>query len=1092
MGTPEDNDLTTWLHSLGLTRHAQTFAQNDITFAVLRRLSESDLAQLGLSLGHRRILMDALSLEQGERRQITVMFCDLVGSTGMTQRLELEDVISLTKGFYGACSAIIKAAGGFSARFVGDGILAYFGYPKATEDAAERAIRASLEILQTLENARLQGSSHLDAHIGLATGMAVISDMVGDGFSERHAATGLTPNLAARIQALAPAGSVLVADDTRRLAGGLFLYADVGAHQLKGLDKPVRVWRVVGESLSTVRFDAYRTEIFECIGRDAELNRLQDGWHLAQRGQCSIVTVTGEAGIGKSRLLRTASDQFARSSGLVALLQCSPNQASTPLHPLIAWIRLEARVGAGSTQDTLANLAAWLGGTAQRMDLALIADLLGVPVPDAQALPPMPPDRKRNLTRDVLLRYCERHCEAAAVLFMLEDAHWMDGATEDFLRSLFQRMRHRPFMALITSRPQQTRDWSDAGSVSEIRLEPLQHTDSQQLIRNVCHGKSLPPDVVRLILDRTDGVPLFIEELTATVLESGMSGGDGTPLVMDAPLPTLDIPSTLRDSLMARLDRLEGAKEVTRVASALGREFSFSLLLLVTGQTRDRLTATLDRLLEAQLLFRRAPPHADEYVFKHALIQQAAYEGLLRSDRQALHARIVREIEAHQGEIARHEPGLMAHHCHLAKLPDKEIDYLYAAGSASTRMVAIAEALSYFSRAEKVVSGLEQTAPNVGRHIDIILGMMEVGRFTVLPRRLMELGALARSLSMIDGVSCDAATMSAILFQEARAHLYTSRYTEARRLFSEIRQLGRERDSAQMEMKPASALAMNLCCQGLFNETLEFINEGNVGFYRAAGSFIDYISGLGWISYASCQMGPGDDGLRFADLSVQEAEHVQSPIYLGGAYVWRSHALMTVRRLDEAVADARRCVELSRVHSVPYLGWHGLVFLALCQCRASRFDEAAESLAEARGLLAEVADGQWSLLDYIPAIEAEIACFRGDHERAMTAADQAISMAHAVGGHFAEAIAWRVKAVSSVSIGGDPQQAQELFDNAIRLYQRGGARAEQAFATLTWAHALQMSGHAERALRSARAASEQALNHRFALERCEYGAAAML
>ncbi len=1108
--TPDDKNLAQWLHALGLALHAETFAKNDVTFEVLRGLSDADLKELGLSLGHRRILMGALNqlgrrpsgrppgaaprgVDQGERRQITVMFCDLVGSTGMSQRLDLDDLRSLIHAYYSSCCNIIEDAGGFTARLVGDGILAYFGYPMAREDAAECAIRANLQILDTLAAGRLDGTSELDVHIGLATGMSVISDMVGSGFSERHAATGLTPNLASRIQGLATAGSVLVADDTRRLAGGLFTYADMGWHQFQGLEKPVHVWRVVGESLSSVRFDAQRTEIFDCLGRDAELATLQDSWNLALQGQCSIVTVTGEAGIGKSRLLRTASDQFARASGLVVLLQCSPNQTTTPLHPLVAWIRREARVGGGNPAEDLEHLAAWLGGTATQLDRALIADLLRVPVPAGEALPPMPPDRKRNLTREVLLRHFERHSQSAAVLFMLEDAHWMDGATGDFLRSLFQRMRHRPFMALVTSRPPEQQDWSDAGRVHAIRLEPLQHTDAEQLIRNVCHGQSLPPAVVRLILNRTDGVPLFIEELTATVLESATLRGAGSQrLLGEGQLPPPDIPSTLRDSLMARLDRLNGAKEVARVASALGREFTFALLLRVTGQAPARLTAALDRLVEAQLLFCRGQPPAAEYVFKHALIQQAAYEGQLRSDRQALHARIVQAIETHQPETASHEPGLMAHHCQQAGLPDQEVDYLYAAGLASTRMVAIAEALSYFSRAEKVIAGLEQTPRNVARHIDIILGLMEVGRFAILPRRLMELGALASSLSRIAGVACDAATLSSILFQEGRAQLYSGRYTEARRIFTQIRRLGRESGSAQIEMKPASALAMNLCCQGLFNETLEFINGGNVGRYKVAGSFIDYISGLGWIAYASCQMGPGDDGLRFAHRSVQEAEQVQSPIYLGGACVWRSHALMAVRRLDEAVADARRCVELSQVHSVPYLGWHGLVFLALCLCRTGRFDDAADALAQARALLAQAADGQWSLLDYLPAIEAEICCFRGDHAAALTAADQAIAAAQAVGGHFAQALAWRVKAISSVRSGGDPQQAQALFDQAVRLYEAGGAHAEQAFATLVWSHALDQSGHADRARQSAQAARDQARTHGFALARCEYGAAAML
>jgi len=1077
--------------------HAETFRSNDVTFDVLRRLSDADLKELGLSLGHRRILMEAVEQEnakkqQGERRQVTVMFCDLVGSTTLSERLDLDDLRGLIHGYYSTCCNLIEEAGGFTARLVGDGILAYFGYPMAREDAAECAIRASLRILERLASARPAAGGELNVHIGLATGMAVISDMVGTGFAERHAATGLTPNLAARIQSLATAGSILVADDTKRLAGGMFTYADLGSHQFRGLEKPVRVWRVTGESLASDRFEAHRSRALACVGRDAELRLLEESWACAQRGEARIVSVIGEAGIGKSRLLRTASGQFARDAARVVLLQCAPNQTSTPLHPLVAWIRREAGIAGGSAAEHLELVAHWLGARASRLDVALAADLVGVALPPQEALPAMPPDRQRSLTREVLLQYFERHCEAGALLFMLEDAHWMDGATEDFLKALFRRLRERRFLALVTSRPPEPRDWREAGTVREIRLEPLQAADAEKLVHNVCQGESLPPALVDLILARTDGVPLFIEELTATVLESRTP-----PMQDDAPggattLPTPDIPSTLRDSLMARLDRLEGAKEVARVASALGREFTFALLQHVTGQPPAALAAALARLVDAQLLFCRGLPPAAEYVFKHALIQQAAYEGQLRDDRQALHGRIVQAIEAHQPDLAVREPGLMAHHCREANLPGREVDYLYAAGLASTRMVAIAEALSYFTRAEEVVGALPQTPHNVRRHIDIILGLMEVGRFAILPKRLMELGALARRLSQVEGVTLDAATFSAILFQEGRAHLYSTRYTDARRIFGEIRQLGRETGSLLIERKPGSALTMDLCCQGLFGEMLEFVDEASIGHYKQAGSIIDYISGLGWIGYARCEAGPGDDGLRSGDLSVHEAEQLQSPIYVAGALIWRSHALMAARRLEEAVADARGCLQLSELHAVPYLRWHSLVFLALCLSRAGDFEAAQQALRDARALLAQAAQGQWSLLDYLPAIEAEIDCFRGEHARALATADQAIARAQAVDGFFAEAIAWRAKAVAAVRSGADPDAAQAAFDRAMRLHEQGGARAEQAFATLTWAHALHQAGHAERARLATRAAHELARAHGFALSRCEYGAWAML
>jgi class 3 adenylate cyclase/tetratricopeptide (TPR) repeat protein len=1019
----------------------------------------------------------------GERRQVTFMFCDLAGSTRLSERMDPDDLRDVLHAYFSSCCKIIEDAGGFTANLVGDGILAYFGYPTAREDAAECAVRASLRIVESLAHQPPGGAGRLEVHIGLATGMAVIADMVGEGFTERHTATGLTPNLAARIEALAEAGSVLVSDETRRLAGGLFTYADMGWHRLRGLERPVRLWRVTGESPAATRFEAQRRQSSECVGRDAELAVLMRSWRDACAGHRSIVTVRADAGLGKSRLLRTAVDALEGETQRVVLLQCSPHQAATPLHPVIAWIRREAGLGAAAPDDA-ERIGAWLGEGATPHEVALVAHLLGLDTPHQALLAALPPDRRRALACDLLVRFFGRHGAAAPVLFMVEDAHWMDGATEELLRLVFARLRGSRFAAWITSRPPEQRDWQGvADRAAAVQLQPLSPVHAEQVIHNACHGRRLSPASVSLILSTTDGVPLFIEEMTAAMLETGARE--------DASALRPGIPWTLRDGLMARLERLDGTRDVARMASALGREFTFRLLQQVTGHPPAQLRELLGRLVEAQLLFRRGEPPAEEYVFKHALIQQAAYEGQVKGDRQALHARIVAAIEAHQPDLAAREPGLMAHHCHEAGLARQEVDYLYAAGLASTRMVAIAEALTYFTRAHEAVQRLAPTPDAVRRHIDILLGLMEVGRFAILPSRVMQLATLARELAATEGVHCDAATMSAILFQEGRAHLYSSRYTQARRIFTQIRQLGRDAASRLIEMKPASALSMNLCCQGLFNETLAFIHEGNIGHYKGAGSFIDYLSGLGWIGYASCQM-TGEAGLRAADLSVSEAQQMQSPIYVGGARIWRSHALMALRRFDEAVADARECVELSEQHAVPYLGWHGRVFLALCLCRAGRLDEAAAELGTARALLASAAGGEWSLLDYLPAIEAEIACFRGDFARAMAAAAEAIALAQSLGGYFAEAIAWRAEALSRVATGSDPAAAQAAFDRAVALYERGGARAEQAFSTLLWAHALQRAGHAGRARDQLRAARAQAWQSGFDLARCEQGAAVML
>lgn len=1105
-----DEGFRQWLQDLGLDSYADTFADNDVGFEALARLSDADLQDLGVSLGHRRILqqevtrhlhrpgvqrapgMVASPAGAGEQRQVTVMFCDLVGSTSLVGRIGAESYHHLlTQDYLPPCCAIINESG-YVARIVGDCIVAYFGYPVAREDAAECAIRAGLRIVESVARELPALGVRIDVRVALATGVSIVGDLVGIGYSEFDALSGQAPNLAFRMLSIAAAGVVVVADETRRLAGDFFVYGDAGSHDFKGFDQPTRVWRVLAESRRPARFDAQHQAPVDCIGRDGELALLHDAWEQVQQGVCRVVSLVGEAGIGKSRVMRAASDRFSLSVGLTVFMQCAPSQTSTPLHPLVDWLRRDIGVGAPGAADNLVRLRAWLGPDASAQNLALIAEFVSIALGPDEVRPALPPDRKRQLMREIVLRHIEQRCVFGPVLLLVEDAHWMDGATEQFLVDLFARMADRPVLALVSTRPRRVCHWANASVASEIHLEPLGRADAERLIGHSCREHPLPPAVVDEILARTDGVPLFIEELTAMILESGLlrRGTDG--LVLNEPLPALDIPSTLRDSLTARLDRLADIKGIARVASAIGREFTFTLLAQVSQEPAERLVAALDRLVEARLLFRRGEGPQASYVFKHALVQQAAYDSQLRSDRQALHARIVRAIETHQPEIARSEPGLMAHHCQLAGDIDREVDYLHAAGVASTRIVAITEALSYFSRAEVAVARLEQTGRNLTRHIEIILGMMEVGRFAILPSQLRALSERAREMSLRDGVTCDAAMTAAILFQDARANVYSSRYAQARSMFQDIRQLGRDHDSVAIERKPASAFAMGLCCQGLFGETLEFVNPANIDYYKESGSFIDYISALGWIGYASCQTGAGDDGLRHAHLSVQEAEQVHSQIYLAGAYIWRSHAMMAVRRLDDAVSDARMCVALSARSAMPYLGWHGLVFLALCLCRNGDLEGAAQSLAEARVLLSRVVDGQWCLLDYLPAIEAEMACQCGDHAGALQLADEAITVAGPIGGHFAEGMAWRVKALSGLHTGASLEQAQACLDQAMSCHDLGQARAERTYTAVVWAHALQQAGHAQAARHWADEARALADRHGYVLGRCEHGAAAVL
>jgi len=1100
-----NQELGPWLDSVGLAPCIAAFRAHHVdSMPLLLVLSETDLMEIGLSIGQRRRLALALAplrteyktvplWEQpkaSERRHVTVLFCDLVGSTAMSARLDPDDLRALMQRYFSVCCEVIQGFEGFVARLVGDGILACFGYPHARDDAVESAIRTGLAIVQRFQDEAAASEPPVQVRIGIATGITVISDMAAGDVVEHHAMTGLAPNLAARIQAIAEPGQVLVSGETKRLAGRMFHCADLGSLTLPGLDVPTRVWRVVGEGSAADRFSAYRpAAIAECVGRDHELNALSRHWKLASEAQASITVLSGEPGIGKSRLLRAGVMHLAPRQHV--LLQCSPHHAGTPLHPLQSWIRGEAEL-AGMTPDLQRHrLATWLGAALDDDAVDLVAEVVGLPGTTAGSQE-MAPDRRRRETEAALVRMLEHRCGPLPLLLMIEDAHWIDGATEDFLQRLLSHFQRRPFMMVVTTRPTRRIDWSGPLPQHDIDLSPLSTEHARRLLTIASRGQVLHPDVVNLILARADGVPLFIEELTAAVLESGQLQSEDQRLVLAGEPTKWGIPVTLLDSLTARLDRLDGARDVARIASALGREFHYPLLLQVAELPPDVLTAALNTLVEAELLFQHGSLPEGTFQFKHALVQQAAYEGQTRGDRRVLHQRIVHALEQHEPDTVLREPGLMAHHCGEAGLLDREVDYLYAAGRASTRMVAIPQALSYFSRAEQRMSKLAQSPANTRRHIEIILGMMEVGRFAILPARLLELGALAKQLSQRKGVDCDAQVRAAILFQEGRALLYLGRYRESHDLFTTLRVMGQALGSETIERKPASALAMNLCCQGLFSEVLDFVHGDNVHYYRESGSYIDFISCLGWMSYALCQTGPGDEGLRYGHQSVVEAEQIQSPIYVGGAQIWRSHALMAARRYDEAIDDALGCLRVSQVHHIPYLGWHALVFLSLCLCRAGRPTEARQRLEEARRLLAQAANGEWSLLDYLPAIEAELAWSTGDYARAATAASQAIEIARNCAGHFSEAIALRVAAACQLRQGASLQVARGYLDLALQLFEQGGAHAEGAFALLVWAAELHATGHVEAAAESTEQTEQIARRHGFQLGRCEYGAASAL
>jgi class 3 adenylate cyclase/predicted ATPase len=747
-------DVMAWLRSHGLEQYEAAFRENAVDESILPRLTAEDLKDLGVTaVGHRRKLLEAIAELRdakaeplpsepsstlaalakdtaAERRHVTVMFSDLVGSTALSARMDPEDLREIISAYQQCVADAVGRFGGFVAKYMGDGVLIYFGYPQAQEDDAERAVRAALGLVKAVSGLKTHAPLH--TRVGIATGLVVVGDLIGSGASQEQAIVGETPNLAARLQGVAEPNSVVIADSTRNLVGNLFELGDLGAQDLKGIAGPVKAWAALRTAAVEGRFEAFHgAGLTKLVGREEELELLVRRWSKAKAGEGQLVLLSGEPGIGKSRLTAALMEHVSGEPHTRLRYFCSPQSADSALYPISS--QMERAAGFKHDDNVRVKLdkvdALLAQSSTSPQDATLLIEMLSLPNDGRYPKVELAPQQRRQKTMEALTAQIEALSRSSPVLMIFEDVHWIDPTSLEALGHAVNKISILGVLLIVTHRPEFQPPWTGQPYVTALTVNRLGRREIDSLIERVIGDKPLPEKLKQDIVERTDGVPLFVEEMTKAVLEAE-SDERSQRVLAATPSSSIVVPASLHASLMARLDRLGPAKEIAQIGAAIGREFSYALLAVVVSEPERNLQSALDRLTAAGLLFRQGtPPHAT-YLFKHALVQDAAYGTLLRGPRRALHARIAEAIEQYFADIAEGRPELLARHYSEAGAIERAASLWSKAGQRSLERSALVEASEQLVRAGDLMASLPSTAAlrreQIKLQVNLITPLMQV------------------------------------------------------------------------------------------------------------------------------------------------------------------------------------------------------------------------------------------------------------------------------------------------------------------------------------------------------------------------------
>lgn len=986
---------------------------------------------------------DTLPAGSPERRQLTIMACDF-GVAALSERLDPEDLHEVAARCYRAVKDVVEAHDGFVAKPLVDGALAYFGYPQAHEDDAERAVRASLAVTRTIAELRIEClTERLHARAGVATGTVVVDDAVGSEQLAERGITGATPHLATRLLALADQDAVVISASTRRLIGGLFRYGAVVATKLEDGTEPIEAVTVLGESATTSRFQALRSLETELIGRDEELELLLRRWNAAKTGQGRVVLVWGEAGIGKSRLAAALQDAIKRDRHSCMSLFCSPHRAQTALHPVISELERAVQFEPNDSDAIkLMKLEEFLASAAQNT-VALLADLLSVPTGGRHPVLPLSPQRRKELVFEYVINRISSLAGTQPLLVILEDAHWIDPTSRELFDVLVERVRDLPVLLVITYRPEFVPPWMGQSHVSVLTLNRLGPRDSALMIARVAGARTLPADVLTQVATRTEGVPLFIEEMTKSVLESGgaREGGDAAGAAAYA-LQAPAVPATLQASLVARLDRIAPVRAVAQAGAALGRDFSYTVLKAVVRLDDAELRPLIERLVASELVYQRGAPPDSVYVFKHALVQDAVYETLLKSQRTDLQNRVVAVLEDEFPAIAERNPDVLAHHCEEARLWEKAIGYRLRSARSALDHSAPMEAQFQIDIGVHLLSKI--TDESARQQFE---GSLQVvtGRTLAMTKGFASpdvAAALSRAIGLLDESTRHAESLHALggLFQY---YLIRSEAPKALALVQPYLQRSLDRPT---EMVVAYIMGTANLHIGDFESARSSLERARSLYDEEACRSVAFAGGphigsftLIWLGLTSLYLGLIEDARRIMSAAIGDARTRLHPFTLASALLAQARFLTHTRDLEGAIAATEEGLSIAVEQRSPYHIARAGILQAWNVVESGRVQEGIALMERALARQHETGGNFQS--SYNLSRLAEAHARSGSLTRALELSNQSIEEVRRSGEHWWMAEAERIK--GEILLAASPhngEQAEACFHRALTCARGQGAR----------------------------------------------------